>query len=385
VSRAAFARPDGRSGSYRDWLAEVAARWQALSLAEQTATRDAAIARLAGRIQAAADGPTLLHLYDEIGYFGVWPADVVAALSDIKGDVEVRLNSPGGSVFDGLAIYAALKEHSGSVGVVVDGLAASAASFIAMAAAPGRLEVQPNGTLMIHDAWGACVGGEADMRATADVLGQQTANIASIYAERGGRTAAEYRELMAAETWAVGQEAVDLGLADRVRQAPAKGSEPAALPVAAAVPWSVTITATAVPVLAKAMPVHHTATEDSAWDGPAAVAAMSADDTVLEYCHAWQSPEAAAAPHEEGDDDADDQKGNYKFPHHRTKGGPANLAACRNGLARLSSADIPDGDRAGVKAHLQAHLDDGEHHETSDRAGMPAWMARALSAKEAAN
>ncbi len=244
MSRAAFARPDGRSGSYRDWLAEVSARWQALSLAEQTATRDAAIARLAGRIQAAADGgPAQLHLYDEIGYFGVWPADVVAALSDIKGDVEVRLNSPGGSVFDGLAIYAALKEHSGQVGVVVDGLAASAASFIAMAAAPGHLEVQPNGTVMIHDAWGACVGGEADMRATADVLGQQTGNIASIYAERGGRTAAEYRELMAAETWAVGQEAVDLGLADRVRQVPAKAGEPAALPVAASLPWSVTITA----------------------------------------------------------------------------------------------------------------------------------------------
>jgi hypothetical protein len=287
-------------------------------------------------------------------------------------------------VFDGLAIYAALKEHSGQVGVVVDGLAASAASFIAMAAAPGRLEMQPNGTMMIHDAWGACVGGEADMRATADVLGQQTGNIASIYAERGGRTEAEYRELMAAETWAVGQKAVDLGLADRVRR-PASGGTPpaaAAVPVAASSPWQVTILAAA--VLAKAMPVHHTATVDTAWDGPAAVAAMPNDDTVLEYCHAWQSPEAAAAPHKEGDDDADDRKSNYKFPHHERKGGPANLAACRNGLARLSGVDIPDGDRAGVKAHLQAHLDDGSD-ETSDRAEMPAWLMKAVSAKEAAN
>lgn len=108
-----------------------------------------------------------------------------------------------------------------------------------------------------------------------------------------------------------------------------------------------------------AIAVHHTAVTDEPWDGPAAVAAMPNDDAVLRYCHAWQSAEAAGEKHVSGDDDADDQKGSYKFPHHKTKGGPANLAACRNGLARLSGASIPDGDRAGVKAHLQAHIDDG--------------------------
>lgn len=130
------------------------------------------------------------------------------------------------------------------------------------------------------------------------------------------------------------------------------------------------------PLLDKALPVHHTATVDEAWDGPAAVAAMPADDTVLKYCHAWEDADAAAVPHREGDDDADDQKGNYKFPHHRTNGGPANLAACRNGLARLSGADIPAGDDAGVKAHLQAHLDDakGGDDNASDHADMPAWL-----------
>ena len=113
------------------------------------------------------------------------------------------------------------------------------------------------------------------------------------------------------------------------------------------------------PLADKALPVHHTAVTDVAWDGPAAVAAMPNDDTVLKYCHAWESDEAASVPHREGDDDADDQKGNYKFPHHTGKGAAANLAACRNGLARLSAADIPDGDRAGVEAHLRAHLADG--------------------------
>jgi ATP-dependent protease ClpP protease subunit len=114
------------------------------------------------------------------------------------------------------------------------------------------------------------------------------------------------------------------------------------------------------PLQDKALPVHHTATVDETWDGPAAVAAMPADDTVLTYCHAWENAEAAADPHREGDHDADDQKASYKFPHHKTDGGPANLAACRNGLARLSSADIPAGDDAGVKAHLQAHIDDAK-------------------------
>jgi hypothetical protein len=113
------------------------------------------------------------------------------------------------------------------------------------------------------------------------------------------------------------------------------------------------------PLADKALPVHHTATVDEPWDGPAAVAAMPNDDAVLRYCHAWESEEAAAAPHREGDADADDRKGSYKFPHHETEGGPANLAACRNGLARLAGAAIPDGDRAGVQAHLQAHLADG--------------------------
>jgi hypothetical protein len=95
-----------------------------------------------------------------------------------------------------------------------------------------------------------------------------------------------------------------------------------------------------------AIPAHTTAVEDSEWDGPAAVSGMPAEGAVLRYCHAWRAADA--------DQDA---KASYKFPHHRTQGGPANLGGCRNGLARLEGADIPDGDRAGVRAHLQNHLD----------------------------
>lgn len=114
-----------------------------------------------------------------------------------------------------------------------------------------------------------------------------------------------------------------------------------------------------------ALPVHHTATVDESWDGPAAVKAMPNDDEVLEYCHAWQSSDAANAPHKEGDDDADDKKANYKFPHHKTKGGPANIPGCNNGKARLANANIPEADKPGVEKHLQAHIDDSKKDDDS--------------------
>jgi ATP-dependent Clp endopeptidase proteolytic subunit ClpP len=219
----------------------VSAKWNALPAAEQTASRDAAAARLAAQIRAQDTGPSLMHIYDEIGWFGVWPADVVEALGSIRGDVEVHLNSPGGNVFDGLSIYAALQQHPGEVSVVVDGLAASAASFIAQAAAPGRLQMTPNGTMMIHDAWGMCAGNAAEMRDMAGLLEETSDNIASIYAERGGLTVPEYRDLMKAETWMVGQKAVDMRLADSVRK-PADSAPAPAVPVAASgMPWQVTI------------------------------------------------------------------------------------------------------------------------------------------------
>jgi len=99
-------------------------------------------------------------------------------------------------------------------------------------------------------------------------------------------------------------------------------------------------------IRAAAIGVHHTATEDSAWDGPAAEAAMPNNAATLHYCFAWE------------DEAGSDVKEDYKFPHHRTKGGPANIPACHNGLSRLENSSIPDGDKAGVRAHLQAHIAD---------------------------
>jgi ATP-dependent protease ClpP protease subunit len=107
---------------------------------------------------------------------------------------------------------------------------------------------------------------------------------------------------------------------------------------------------------------------DEPWDRNAAVSAMPNDDEVLHYCFAWESQEAADAPSKKGDNDADDKKGSYSFPHHKGKGSPANIPACRNGLARLEGSNIPEADKAGVKAHLQAHLDDF-HKKSGDGDG----------------
>lgn len=112
-------------------------------------------------------------------------------------------------------------------------------------------------------------------------------------------------------------------------------------------------------------PVHHTPTEDSAWDGPAAVKAMPNEYATLHYCHAWQSQDASDSTHTPGDDDVDDQKNQFSFPHHRKLDGPANIPGCNNGKSRLSNSNIPEADKPGVEKHLQAHIDDSKKDDDS--------------------
>lgn len=161
--------------------------------------------------------PSMVSIYDEIGMLGVSAGEFLAELSGINGDLDVHINSPGGDVFDAIAIYNTLKGRKGNVSVVIDGLAASAASFIAQAASPGCLEMAPFAQMMIHDGFAMGIGNAADMRGLADQLDSASDNISAIYAERTGQSAAYWREKMKAETWYSDQEAVDAGLADRVR------------------------------------------------------------------------------------------------------------------------------------------------------------------------
>lgn len=170
------------------------------------------------RIENKAGDTAEILIYDEIGYFGVTAQDFVNDLSGITAkNISVRLNSPGGDVFDGIAIYNAIKRHPSKCTVTVDGIAASAASFIAQAG--DRVVMTRNSQMMIHDAWGLCVGNASDMREVADLLDRFSANIADIYTQRAGGTVDLWRTRMKAETWYSAQEAVDAGLADEIEGA----------------------------------------------------------------------------------------------------------------------------------------------------------------------
>ena len=158
-----------------------------------------------------------VYLYDEIGFFGTTAADFMAELSEIKtARIEVHISSKGGDIFDGIAIYNALRTHSSPVTTKVDSLAASIASVIAQA---GDIRLMLTGSqMMIHEAFGLALGGADDMRDYADVLDKQSDNIAGIYAERAGGTGkkAHFLSLMKDETWMNPTEAVAEGLADEI-------------------------------------------------------------------------------------------------------------------------------------------------------------------------
>lgn len=161
---------------------------------------------------AAGDAAEIL-IYDEIGYWGTTADQFVKDLRAVTAaTINVRINSPGGDVFDGIAIMTALKLHPATVNVHVDALAASIASVIAMAGDTVRMA--PSAYLMIHNAWGLAIGDATEMRKTADLLEKINGTIADVYAARGNKTADEFKALMNAETWMTAQEAIDAGLAD---------------------------------------------------------------------------------------------------------------------------------------------------------------------------
>lgn len=167
---------------------------------------------------AAGDGPAKVYIYDAIGgWFGITARELVTEINALDVDeFELHVNSPGGEVYDGIAIRNAVKAHKAKVTTYVDGLAASAASYIALAG--DEVVMMPNSELMIHDASGLCLGWAQDMQKMADDLNRISDNIASMYAAKAGGESKAWRALMLAETWYSADEAVTAGLADRVEQ-----------------------------------------------------------------------------------------------------------------------------------------------------------------------
>ena len=166
----------------------------------------------------ARDEGAEVSIYDEIGAYGVSAKSFLAELGALPDDgpLTLRLNSPGGSVFDAVAIYNALKRHAGPVTVWIDGIAASAASYIAMA---GDEVVMPeNAFLMIHDPSGLVMGTAEDMRAMAEALDKIKGSLVAGYVAKSGGAEDDIAALMAKETWLDAAEAVELGFADRLAE-----------------------------------------------------------------------------------------------------------------------------------------------------------------------
>ncbi len=166
----------------------------------------------------AAETPEIL-LFDIIGppdWGFIGARDVAQALKDIGrvDELTVRINSPGGSVYEGMAIYNLLKNHQANIAVEIDGIAASIASVIAQAG--DTIRIAENALMMIHEASVIVWGTSGDLRKEADVLDTIDGQIADVYAARSGRDVAEFVDLMAAETWFTGSEAVEAGLATEI-------------------------------------------------------------------------------------------------------------------------------------------------------------------------
>lgn len=169
------------------------------------------------------DGVATVRLYDPIdSWGGDWGvsakefATVLDGLDDSIGEIRLHINSPGGEVFEGIAIMNLLRDHRAKVTAVVDGIAASAASFLAASA--DETVMGRNAELMIHDAWGLGIGNAADMRDLAERLDHLSNNIAAVYAAKAGGSTADWRAHMVAETWYSADEAITAGLADRLNE-----------------------------------------------------------------------------------------------------------------------------------------------------------------------
>jgi ATP-dependent protease ClpP protease subunit len=172
-------------------------------------------------IRNASGDEAVVRIYDEIWFLGVNALDLVAELDEITAPrMRVEINSPGGDVFDGIAIYNALRNHPAHVTTRVDGIAASIASVIFQAG--DRRVMQSASQMMIHNAWGLTVGDSRDHGDMSELLAQQDGVIAGIYATRSGKDPERFQELMNAETWLTDENAVTEGLADEVLEPPAK-------------------------------------------------------------------------------------------------------------------------------------------------------------------
>ena len=184
-----------------------------------------------GGAQASArlsqvDGENRLWLKGIVGDWldGFTDEEVSELLETARGDLTVYLNTPGGMVFEGLAIHNALVRYAGQVRVIVDGLAASMGSVIAMA---GTVSMYPGTMMMIHNPWNIAMGDAEDMRKNAETLDKIRDSLVAIYERKTGQDRDTITAMMDEETWLTAEDALEWGFADEIIE-PAAGADPAA-------------------------------------------------------------------------------------------------------------------------------------------------------------
>lgn len=196
----------------------------------RAAIRPSAFARWEPSVQAAQSDDRTISIYDIIGE-DWWTGEGITAkriggiLRSLgKGDITVNINSPGGDMFEGLAIYNQLRAHEGRVTVNIIGIAASAASVIAMAG--DEINIGKASFLMIHNCWTVCLGNRHEMLSMADDMAKFDSSMAGIYADVSKLPLADIQSMMDSETYLSGIEAVEMGLATGYLEADVNESEP---------------------------------------------------------------------------------------------------------------------------------------------------------------
>lgn len=165
------------------------------------------------RIQNAKSDEAKVYVYDVIAWYGISADQFAHDLDEISArTIHLHINSPGGDVFDGVAIYNALRNHKAKVITHVDGVAASIASIIAMAG--DEVRMSEGAFMMVHNPWMLVIGDAADLRESADFLDKVRGSLVGIYARATGKAEKDIGKLMDAETWLTAEEARDEGFAD---------------------------------------------------------------------------------------------------------------------------------------------------------------------------
>ena len=154
-----------------------------------------------------------IYIFDEIGNYGVTAKQFISDIKNLKGKpINLRINSLGGDVFDGMAMYNVIKRREAKTTVYIEGIAASIATIIALGA--DKIVMAENSLFMIHNAWGGTMGDAKDMRKTAETLEKISAELTDIYSKKTGLSNKVIKGMMDEETWLNAEEAYDLGFVD---------------------------------------------------------------------------------------------------------------------------------------------------------------------------